>query len=252
MNFRKLDEGKLKLNVEEARIDEFIRAVAGSFRDAAKSRSINFNVDFHGDDFTGWIDRDKVEIIITNILGNAFKFVHDHGSVQVKVVIENHVIDKTMSDRILEIIITDNGSGISNDELPFIFENFYQAKSSRIKTSGTGIGLALVKGLVEVHHGAIAARSIPDRETTFTVRLPIGKKDYHEEELSIGSSRQEEFYFSDAPEPGYEYVHDEPKIEHAHILVVEDNDELRQYPASCKRISLFRKRETGRKVSILP
>jgi DNA-binding response OmpR family regulator len=88
-----------------------------------------------------------------------------------------------------------------------------------------------VKGLVEVHHGAIAARSIPDRETTFTVRLPIGKKDYHEEELSIGSSRQEEFNFSDATEPGYEYVHDEPKIEHAHILVVEDNDELRQYLA---------------------
>jgi ligand-binding sensor domain-containing protein/signal transduction histidine kinase/DNA-binding response OmpR family regulator len=231
MNFRKLDEGKLKLNVEEARIDEFIKTVGGSFRDATKSRGINFNIDFHGDDFTGWIDREKVETIITNILGNAFKFVHDNGSVRVKVAIENHFIDKMKSERILEIMITDDGFGISNDELPLIFESFYQAKSSRIKTSGTGIGLALVKGLVEVHHGSISARSIPDRETTFTVRLPIGKKDYQENELSIGSSSQEEFNFNDEPVTGNEYVHDVSKIEHAHILVVEDNDELRQYLA---------------------
>src|SRR5690606_10059989 len=86
--------------------------------------------------------------------------------------------------RYLELSIIDNGIGIPENELPYIFDKFYQAKSSpSIANSGTGIGLSLTKGLVELHHGTIKVESKPNQETVFVILIPIDKQAYFGESI---------------------------------------------------------------------
>jgi len=96
--------------------------------------------------------------------------------------------------RFVEIEVTDSGEGISSDELPYIFDKFYRGKSSEIRRNqGTGIGLTLTKGLVEIHHGNIRADSIPGIETRFAFILPIDPGAYEEKDVlpeSVGTLKR--------------------------------------------------------------
>src|SRR5690606_20893896 len=105
---------------------------------------------------------------------NAFKFTADAGAIKLKVSTKQSIIPDGSLCRCIELEIEDNGIGISPDELPHIFEKFYQAKSSaKISSPGTGIGLSLTKALVELHRGSITVTSVPDQATIFTILLPI-------------------------------------------------------------------------------
>lgn len=237
MDFRKLEEGKIKLNVENTEIIAFISDIAASFMDISRKRNISFTVDSTAPSCEGWIDQDKIETILINLLSNAFKFVNDGGQVRILVRVvnngqsKNNGVQHKEGGKFLELIVADNGIGISSKELPHIFEKFYQAKSSDVKkTSGTGIGLALVKGLVELHHGRITAESIPDQETRFTVKLPIERSEYNEYELAPARTVESE------PGTTHEEITDSEEenlkeSEKPQILIVEDNDELRDYLA---------------------
>lgn len=236
MDFRKLDENKVKLKVECTEIMGFISDTASGFNEIAKKRNIDFSMDASIPSCKGWIDRDKIETIVCNLLSNAFKFVNDNGQIKVIIDLKNNNSSgnngqTTRSGRQLKLIVTDNGIGISPDELPRIFDKFYQAKSSEIKkTSGTGIGLALAKGLVELHHGSIIAESISNHETRFTVALPIDKQAYEVHELleipdAGGDAERGERSIQNETDDEKEVVGNEKP----HILIVEDNDELRDY-----------------------
>ena len=131
------------------------------------------------------------------------------------------------------MVIEDNGIGILPEELPRIFEKFYQAKSStKISSPGTGIGLSLTKALVELHQGTITAESVPDSATVFTILLPIDANAYQQEEnlvtppdvVHMGTQPDDIIAPPDqeVPDPGT--AGEKPKI-----LVVEDNTELRDY-----------------------
>lgn len=235
MDFRKLDEGKAKLKVEPVDIGSFVSTIAQSFKEAARKRNITFTIDSGSGCGTGWIDKDKMETVISNLLGNAFKFVNDNGQVSITVTMEDNNTGDTIigeNNHWFRLTVADNGIGIRGDELPFIFEKFYQAKSAEIKkTSGTGIGLALTKGFVELHHGSIAVESIPNERTCFTVRIPVAKHIYNESEcVPADTAVSEQEFTTDAPQDaGEENI---PGEEKAHILVVEDNDELRNYLAN--------------------
>jgi ligand-binding sensor domain-containing protein/signal transduction histidine kinase/DNA-binding response OmpR family regulator len=235
MDFRKLDEGKIKLKTEEVNIVEFISTITDSFSEISKNRNINFSIEHQVHDLKGWIDMDKVEIIISNLVGNAFKFVHDYGRVSVNIALREETISKKENNqrrygsRFIEVVVADNGIGIGPKELPFIFEKFYQAESAHIKkVAGTGLGLALVKGMVELHHGTITVHSIPNQQTQFTVRLPVDKHAYHDDELLSAVSAPAKCEMS------LESLHDETEEiktngDKLHVLLVEDNDELRNY-----------------------
>lgn len=236
MDFNKLESAEMKLHARKGELVAFIRDIGSAFNDVAEKKKIAFHIQSSVPVLEGWFDPDKLEKIVVNVLSNAFKFTAENGQVQVAInVVEHARPDQPGRDRRLELIIIDNGMGISTDEIPHIFDKFYQAKSStKVANPGTGIGLSLTKGLVERHHGSIIAESNPNKETRFRIEIPIDRSAYSTEELretpDDPGPLMELSLVDSASEPS--------QIDHAdtqerpQILVVEDNDELRKYIAA--------------------
>ena len=141
-----------------------------AFDSLAKVRHVDFGLEIVGDDgtrqddYTVTADREKVERIVYNILSNAFKFTKDTGEGYVHMRLSHAGRDN------VEISITDNGEGISAEHINNIFDSFYQAD---VHHSGSGIGLALAKGFVEMHGGTVSVESTEGKGTVFTVRMPV-------------------------------------------------------------------------------
>ncbi len=226
MDFNKLDNGGLTLHVRHGEILRFIHETSSAFNEMAGRRNIRFSISSTDTELMGWYDHDKLERIIFNLLSNAFKFTPDGGEINVNINSKHSIIGNGALCRCAELVIVDNGVGIAEDELPHIFDKFYQAKSAMTSSSpGTGIGLSLTKALVELHQGRITAESIPDKSTTFTILLPIDASAYAIDEVV---------------ETPADVVYTKLEIEAAadienvegdrrQVLIVEDNIELLQY-----------------------
>ncbi|MGE5942949.1 MAG: two-component regulator propeller domain-containing protein, partial [Flavobacteriales bacterium] len=235
MDFSKLENAKLKLSVQEGDLIKFIKGITSSFYDLATKKNISFEINVMEPKLIGWFDNDKLEKILFNVISNAFKFTSKEGCISL--VVKQNLCEDNISDnktRFIEIQIIDNGIGIPQSEIPFIFEKFYQVKSSeKIVKSGTGIGLSLTKGLVELHHGTINVESVIGEKTKFVIFIPIDKHIYSQDELIETSSQevnnfieQESFAEEEWQEPS------EKNNLSSTILIVEDNDDLREYLAS--------------------
>jgi len=217
LDLSKFEAGEIKLQVAETDIIHYLKGMVLTFLPLAESKKVTLKFTSSENVLTGYIDRDKLEKIATNLLSNAFKFTPEYGKIEIKICrgmachaqinnvipakagihkknwIPHQVRDDngekksqlpiTNSD-FVEIKITNTGPGISSDQLDKIFDRFYQAGSTYKKDSeGTGIGLALTKELVELCHGEIAVSSIPNKTTTFIVTLPITKECFKENEV---------------------------------------------------------------------
>ena len=229
MDFNKLDNGGLTLNVRHGEILRFIKETASAFIEMAGKRNIRFSILSTEAEMMGWYDHDKLERIIFNVLSNAFKFTPDGGEINAHINSKHSIIANGSLCRCVELVIIDNGAGISEEELPHIFDKFYQAKSSKKSSSpGTGIGLSLTKALVELHQGRITAESIPDKSTTFTILLPIDASafqidDVVETPADVVYTKYEIDTFAQQ---------ESPDNERRQVLLVEDNTELREYLVS--------------------
>jgi signal transduction histidine kinase/ligand-binding sensor domain-containing protein/DNA-binding response OmpR family regulator len=233
-DFTKLEGGNLKLNVQHGDLLQFIIETSSAFNEMAVKRKISFSVSSSVQSLTGWFDNDKLERILFNVLSNAFKFTADGGKIALQINTTHSIIADGTLCRYVELVVVDNGIGISADEIPRIFDKFYQAKSSsKIASQGTGIGLSLTKSLVELHNGKITAESIRDHSTIFTISLPIDGVAFQVEENILAPN--EMVYEKTDGYSGIldlQYSNDEDqqidsgKVE---ILVAEDNDELREY-----------------------
>ncbi|MEJ1241820.1 two-component regulator propeller domain-containing protein [Chryseolinea sp. T2] len=251
LDFNKLEVGNLKLKVQHGEIVQFITECCSAFNEMAAKRGIRFCLSCDESVIMGWFDRDKLESIIFNVLSNAFKFTADSGEIKLHLKTSHSVITDGTLSRCLVLTIEDNGIGILPEELPRIFEKFYQAKSSsKISSPGTGIGLSLTKALVELHGGNITVESTPDQATTFTILLPIGSNIY---ELSDAALDLPDVNYtkdnSDAVNllkgEEFEYTDTDNNTDKPEVLVVEDNFELREYLiAELKReFSVFEARD---------
>lgn len=232
MDFNKIESGNLKLNPRHGELIEFITNVASLFNDVADKRNITFSVRTELTSLKGWFDRDKLERMLVNVLSNAFKFTADGGHITVIINTKTASLSQATSARWLELMVVDNGIGMSSEEIPRIFDKFYQARSaSKITNPGTGIGLSLTRALVELHRGTITAESLPDKETKFIITLPIDStaydvqawegmpQDVYSQEEPLAQSR----HFAEAEAAGKDQYE---------VLVVEDNEELREYIAA--------------------
>jgi signal transduction histidine kinase/ligand-binding sensor domain-containing protein/DNA-binding response OmpR family regulator len=225
LDLSKLESGRMALQVSKTDLATFIKSLVLSFSSLAETRKINLS--FHADENTipGYTDRDKMEKIINNLLSNAFKFTPSRGQIRVTVKIQNSKHQNTNKFQItnyqlpitnsnfLEITVSNTGPAIPADQLGRIFDRFYQADTTYKKDGqGSGIGLALTKELVELHHGTIHATCMGmvrhahpvtpvDSETTFTIHLPISKDHYKAEEI-IEAPMVEEIEFRFPPEEG--------------------------------------------------
>ena len=175
LDISKLEAGQMKPEITQTELVRYFRTLTSSFTSLAESRQILFEVNQNQAEIRAFIDEDKVEKIVTNLLSNAFKFTEQNGKVNVK-------INYSPDHKFVEIAILDTGIGIKQEQLDKIFNRFYQIEADHKRGyEGTGIGLALVKELVEVLKGTIGVESLENIGTTFKVKLPIDEptwKDY--------------------------------------------------------------------------
>ncbi len=168
LDFRKADSGKMELRLSRFELVPFVRQVALLFNDIARRNQISFTFSSVKDPGVVSCDREKVEIILLNLLSNAFKFTPRGGEIAVEVSRsaeeEEHVL----------ITVADSGPGIPEEDMPLIFDTFSQSGGAAARHyPGSGIGLALVKQYAELHGGRVMATARPGGGSLFTVSLPL-------------------------------------------------------------------------------
>lgn len=167
LDLSKIEAGEIQLKLEDADLTDLINNTVKEFRPAAKAKSISLTSLFQGKDFIANIDPEQFDRILSNLLSNAIKFTPEGGNINIQ-------LSKTnKSDTDYRISVTDNGYGIPEEELPYIFDRFYQASHTRnTVNTGTGIGLSLVRELIHLHDGSITVSSKEREGTEFTIHLP--------------------------------------------------------------------------------
>ncbi len=164
LDLSKLEANKLELNVEPTRIPQFIERIIANFESAAKVKGIEYQfVTFLQKKIIAEFDQAKLEKILNNLLSNALKFTPKNGTIQI-------IVGQINDDLVIKV--KDSGKGISEEDLPNIFDRYFQAKQEEM-SGGTGIGLALTKELVELMDGQISVQSEVGQGTEFAVQLPV-------------------------------------------------------------------------------
>jgi signal transduction histidine kinase/ligand-binding sensor domain-containing protein/CheY-like chemotaxis protein len=257
LDLSKLEAGKLELKASKTNIVPFIKGLIMSFESVAERKDITLKVKAEKDEIELYFDKEKMTKIMTNLLSNAFKFTNDGGEITVALTLIPSPQGRGMSNLSdvalakaegqgegkVQITVKDTGIGISEEELPKLFDRFYQVDSSQTREhEGTGIGLALTKELVELHHGTISADSKFGSWTEFTVTLPMGRNHLNDEEivevevqdnviltpLERGKNLQE-INETDSSHFDRLSVTDNASEDKNLILVVEDNADVREF-----------------------
>jgi len=182
LDFRKIQNGKMILHVSQLNLKDLVDSFQKEFSVLSEEKEISFTFHYFDDDISIWGDKEKLEIVIRNILSNAFKFTQTGGSI---------LVTSGLTDDGLRcfVQVQDTGIGIPQNKISEIFERFFQGENSNNNYPGTGIGLALSKEIVNLHHGSITAESKPNQGTVFTVEFQLGKDHYNPSEVN--------FYVSD-------------------------------------------------------
>ena len=227
MDFRKIEENKMKLVVSENNITDYVAEIASSFHEIAKRKSITFTTRSEVRDLCLWFDANILDKVLFNLLSNAFKFTNDNGTISVSLTRD------AVNEKLL-IAVQDSGVGMTPEEVDHAFDLFYQGNKKAFK--GTGLGLSLTKEMILLHHGTIQIQSAKWKGSTFTVSLPLRREQLGEtetavektvsqpsmEDISIYTSDIQPVLFNDEPaSPSRQKEHS--------LLVIEDNDDLRMF-----------------------
>jgi two-component system phosphate regulon sensor histidine kinase PhoR len=165
LNLSKLESGTVVFNLEATRGHDIIKDIVEVAAPQAEARNIEVRYLPCQDDWWFNVDYDHIRTAIMNIVSNAIKYTPDGGSVDVTT---------SLSGGFANLVFSDSGIGISKEDLPHIFDRFYRVKGKATRhITGSGLGLSLVKEVVEAHQGYIDVRSNPDQGTTFTMSFPI-------------------------------------------------------------------------------
>ena len=238
LDFRKIQNGKMDLQLYRFDIVKAITLWASDFQLAAERKHIKLHLDVDG--FKGHeeivADKEKIARIVFNLLSNALKYTPAGGDIFVSL--------KTEDKDFLRIDVRDTGKGISNEEAEKVFERFFQAKGA---ASGTGIGLALVKSFVELHHGKAWVESEPDKGSDFIVVIPCKQMAdsivIHNDDETVDNSESSSLSAGKEMinESDLQYIDDGNKQSgklqklldeqgnKPSILVIDDNNDIRQY-----------------------
>jgi signal transduction histidine kinase/DNA-binding response OmpR family regulator len=179
LDLSRFDSGTMKLQAARQDIVPFLKGVLHSFDSLAVQKEVELIFKTEAEDISLYYDPVKMEEVITNLLSNAVKFTPAGGRITLAVEVREAQAGKEGMEEqgFLEVSVSDTGPGIPREELAHIFDRFYQADSTyEYHRQGTGIGLAIAREIVELHHGTITAYS-PGREgsgTLFVIRLPMG------------------------------------------------------------------------------
>jgi signal transduction histidine kinase/DNA-binding response OmpR family regulator/ligand-binding sensor domain-containing protein len=252
LDISKLESGNMKLQTTLQNIVPFLKALLLSFTSYAERKRITLKFNSTHDEIIIYLDKDKAEKIITNILSNAFKFTPEGGRIEINVDLKLSSFPPLVKPASLvswgelkrdavEISISDTGVGIPQKKISKIFDRFYQVDGSHTREQeGTGIGLSLTKELVELHRGKIEVESEEGKGTTVIVSLPLGKEhlkpdEIYQEEYDEAYEQEKEkllygtVEFAEGKERQASNFESFPKESKPILLIVEDNSDVRNY-----------------------
>ena len=247
MDFRKSELGVLKLHVMPGHIDLFLQEIAASFTEIAAEKNITFTVTVTDNINNTWFDRQVLEKIVLNLIGNSFKYTNKGGSISIEVLtslqdfkpsFSNELVLKSdyQGVRYIYLKVKDSGIGISKESIAHLFERYYKIGDTHM---GSGIGLAFVKSLATLHKSHIYVFSESNQGTEIIIGIPVNKADYSAQERWVQQ-------VDNASEVRLESIYDKYEsfensvtihtVDEAmgdallpHILLVEDNEELRAF-----------------------
>ena len=226
LDISKIEAGEMKLNTRPMNIISVVKDIVFPFYSFAERKKITLNLKYDEFEIIGFLDKEKAEKILNNILSNAFKFTPEGGKIELGV---------RRTDKTAEIIISDSGIGIPPDQIDKIFDRFYQVDGSHTREhEGTGIGLSLTKELVDLHKGKIEVESKEGKGTTFTVKFPLGREHLNPEEiiesdLVYEEQRTEREYGEKEVVKAAEETSSSDRGNLPLLLIIEDNADVRFY-----------------------
>lgn len=221
LDFRKIDDKQLRLSVRRIDLVEAVYNVAKGFDFIGEEKHIHFTFEKSKSKLEILGDRHQLEKVFFNLLSNAYKFIEQNGNISIH-------ISETETDSIVKI--TDDGKGIAPEHLGHIFDNYFQVYEYDGQNSGYGIGLALSRKIVELHHGTIHAESIQNengaKSTSFTVSIPKGNADVDMELLEEDALSNHKNGGSDFIVNNISVVEVATHSERETIMIAEDNSSL--------------------------
>jgi len=236
LSFRRAEQKRMKLKASQGDLVLFVREVFELFSETARKHNIDYRFNAQSTPIEGWFDWEKLEEIMVNIIDNAFKYTPDNGQICVNL----SLLDRESgSGSDVQISVEDTGIGISEDNLAHIFERFYHASGGQHSNQlSSGLGLALAKRLIELHHGIITVHSKEGKGSRFKIKLPLGRAHLNDDEIITDISETPHFHrLMDATDEDLIYTEEKPLMvidkksgsDQALILIVEDDNELRAY-----------------------
>ncbi|MDR6197785.1 substrate-binding domain-containing protein [Siphonobacter sp. SORGH_AS_0500] len=217
IDFRKIEVGKMPLRVAQYDLVSFTRTLLQAFEKTAQQRGIHLRFLPADALINAWFDANLLDKVIVNLVSNAFKFTPDHGSITI-------VLQTQSTDDTIRLMVEDTGPGLSEEQQKRVFEWFYQGNESA--SVGSGIGLALAKELIQLHHGTIGVRSQLGKGSSFEISLPAGKPVYAQDEVLPEPSVADPDWTTGELVPEVESTSN-PQA--ASVLLIEDNLELRTF-----------------------
>lgn len=235
LDFRKIENKKMKLLLEKTEIIIFLKQIMNNFHTMAEEKNINYHLKVNQESIYAWIDRDKFEKVIFNLISNAFKYTPANKAI---------TVSANVKENKLVVSVTDEGEGIDPQKQQTLFQRFETLVHSNILQPSSGIGLSLVKELIELHQGSIQVNSQTGVGSKFIVTLPLDQKVYEGHENT-------EFILNDGPKTAEKQQNTHETVilpkkkeafqekdesdngnankEQVSILIVEDNMELRSF-----------------------
>jgi len=247
LEFRKIEIGAIELSIRPGDMVKFLYDITNLFKSQASQRKIELTFHSSESPILTVFDYDKIEKVIFNLLSNAFKFTPDNGKISVEVSKNNPDTSpinhsSLTGNRFIQITVKDTGIGIDKEHIDHVFEKFYQVGEYQRFSSGSGLGLAYIKELIEIHGGKITVTSIPGKGTSFNVFIPtitidddsIQYKSENEdylttENIPISANLNEKDKITTTLQ-NTQPKDDEPSLQkNETILIVEDDVELMNY-----------------------
>lgn len=215
LDLSKLEEGEMLLNKNPVNVNDFMSQIISIFQSRSQQSQINIEWMPIDKPFLN-IDQDKVSKIVVNLISNAIRFSEPGSSVIVKAEFDDEI----------KISVSDSGPGIDPEDLPHVFDRFYQTESPK-NTGGTGVGLALSKEIAELHGGHLSVKSDTMKGAKFTLHLPLSLKidnqEIAEPSVELAEALEDNFISTDI----LSRLSKKPCL-----LLVEDNGEMRHYISS--------------------
>ena len=225
LEFRKMQNNKLALSLEETDVMGFLHEIFLSFKDTAASKNMDFRFQPSVASYKMFIDKGNLDKVVYNLLSNAFKYTPSNGKVTLSAIVDEH-------KKCLEIFVADTGIGIAKEKRGELFKRFMQ---SNFSSNSTGIGLHLTHELVNVHKGSITYDENQGGGSVFTVSLPTDTSVYEEKDFLIPHDAflEEKAYRQESYEeeniPDVDIAEEKTPSNQYKLLIIEDDNDVREF-----------------------